>query len=587
MAQQSRKTYKLVDSSQTLLEAVTTLSSCKVVGIDCETTGLDPLRDKVRLLQLAGEGLDRAFVVDIAKLNECDLSMIKTFLEGEQVKVFHNAKFDMKFLRQMGVRVAPPVFDTMLASQLLTAGYQVAGHGLDDLARQYLGENLDKAFQISDWSGELTDEQLEYSARDAMILPKLRSALAPLLVRYGLVDTAKLEFDCLYAVVDMELNGMMLDVRRWERLTEKLQSDMEKAAAQLQSMLKEAFVGEVSLFGAEYQIVNLDSTQQILDALRSLGVPAEGTSRAHLAPLASDYPVVAALLDYRDVAKKVQAFAESLPTYVHPVTGRIHPTYHQLGASTGRFSCSDPNLQQIPRGVEFRSCFVPAEGYKIVIADYSQIELRVAAEISKDVRMIAAYQHGEDLHRLTASLVTGKDMKDVTKDERQAAKAVNFGLIYAMGAAGLRAYARNTYGVEMTMEQAETFRNRFFSAYKGLERWHRSVGASRQTSTRTIGGRLRQWRTDPKLTGLLNTPVQGTAADIVKRALANLSEALRGTGVRIIGSVHDEILLESPSEKAEWAAGILKSKMEEAGAHYLGLVPVVAEASIADSWAEK
>jgi len=576
-----------ISDYQALVDALNSLSSSRVVGVDTETTGLDPLVDKIRLLQLAGDQLDKTFVIDLFELGQVGVEPLKAFFSGNQVKVFHNAKFDLKFLRQAGFKVSPPLFDTMLASQLLTAGLQVAGHSLENLVDQYLGESLDKSLQVSDWSRDLSDQQLEYAARDAAVLPRLRNAMVPLLVRNGLVDTAKLEFDCLDAVVDMELNGMRLDVERWQLLTKQLQSDMQRAADELQSMLRGASVGEVTLFGEEYQTVNLDSTQQVLDALRSLGIPVEGTSRAHLAPLANDYPVVAALLNYRDVAKKVQAFAESLPVYVHPVTGRIHPTYHQLGASTGRFSCSDPNLQQIPRGVEFRSCFVPAEGYKLVIADYSQIELRVAAEISKDVRMIAAYQQGQDLHKLTASLVTGKAIDEVTKDERQAAKAVNFGLIYAMGAAGLRTYARNTYGVEMSIEQAETFRNRFFSAYKGLEQWHRSVSTSGQTSTRTIGGRLRRWRTDPKLTGLLNTPVQGTAADIIKKALALLAKALSDTGIRIIGSVHDEILLEAPVEKAQWAAELLKSTMEKAGAYYLKLVPVVAEATVADSWAEK
>lgn len=580
------KLVRIVDR-QALIDAVSDLSSSKVVGVDTETTGLDPLVDRIRLIQLAGDRLDRVFVVDLFELGDACIDPLNKFFTGPQVKVFHNAKFDLKFLRRTGLRVSPPVFDTMIASQLVTAGLQVGGHGLNDLVRQYLGKNLDKSSQMSDWSRELSDEQLEYAARDAAVLPRLRAALAPLLVRNGLVDTAKLEFDCLNAVVDMELNGMRLDVERWQALTRQLKAEMQRAAAELQTMLRGASVDEVSLFGPEYQTVNLDSTQQVLDALRSLGIPVQGTSRAHLTSLASDYPVVAALLEYRDIAKKVQAFAESLPTFVHQVTGRIHPTYHQLGASTGRFSCSDPNLQQIPRGVEFRSCFVPDPGCKMVIADYSQIELRVAAEISKDARMIAAYRQGQDLHRLTASLVTGKDIGEVTKDERQAAKAVNFGLIYAMGAAGLRAYARDTYGVEMTMDQAETFRHRFFSAYKGLGEWHRSVAASRQMWTRTIGGRLRSWRNDPKLTGLLNTPVQGTAADIVKKALALLAEALDGTDVRIIGSVHDEVLLEAPASKAEYAAELLKTTMEKAGAHYLKLVPIVAEARIADSWAEK
>ena len=284
----------------------------------------------------------------------------------------------------------------------------------------------------------------------------------------------------------------------------------------------------------------------------------------------------------------MSAFSEALPKHIHPTTRRIHPNYWQLGAATGRMSCSNPNLQQIPRSDDFRRCFVPAPKHKIIVADYSQIELRVAAEISNDQTMIKAYQEGKDLHALTASLVTGKPLGAITKDERQQAKAVNFGLTFGMGAKGLQSYARNSYGVEMTEHQAETFRNRFFEAYKGIAEWHGKVRNNPSRVTRTLGGRRRLWVAEvAKLTARLNTPVQGSAGDILKKAMAMLPQALDGTGARIIGTVHDEIILEVPEERDKGVAHILKKTMEEAGGYYLKKVPVKVEVSTADSWAEK
>ena len=250
-------------------------------------------------------------------------------------------------------------------------------------------------------------------------------------------------------------------------------------------------------------------------------------------------------------------------------------------------SCGSPNIQQIPRDLHFRACFAAPPGRKLVIADYSQIELRVAAQISGDGRMISAYQNGEDLHALTASLISNVPADSVTKVQRQAAKAVNFGLIFGMGAAGLQKYARQPYGVEMSLEQATGFRDSFFSAYPGIAAWHQRIKNAKPTEERSLSGRKFTFNQDSGAAGLYNTPVQGTAADIAKAALGILAKRTKGTSIRIIVVVHDEILLEAPEGEAGSAATMLKESMESAGNSILSDVPCMAEAKIADTWAGK
>ena len=268
-------------------------------------------------------------------------------------------------------------------------------------------------------------------------------------------------------------------------------------------------------------------------------------------------------------------------------TGRIHAECHQSGASTGRLSCRKPNLQQIPRDKSFRSCIAAPPGYRLIIADFSQIELRIAAEITGDATMIKAYHNGQDLHKMTASIITEKPLHQICKNERQAAKAVNFGLIYAMGADGLMAYAQNIYGVNLTINQAQNFIARFFGAYQGIEKWHNEIRKSITRETRTLGNRRRLWDSNPPITERLNTPIQGTSADILKKALSILPNALAGIGLKIIACIHDEIILETPAKKAEKASHILTQTMIAAGEHYLKKVPVEVDVIISDNWADK
>ena len=204
-----------------------------------------------------------------------------------------------------------------------------------------------------------------------------------------------------------------------------------------------------------------------------------------------------------------------------------------------------------------------------------------------DSRMIAAYEKGEDLHTLTASLVSNVPMDAVTKSQRQAAKAVNFGLIYGMGAAGLQQYARQSYGIDMTLEQATRFHGSFFKAYPGIASWHRSIKYEKPTEERSLTGRKFTFSENSGVAGLYNTPVQGTAADIAKLALGNIVRRLKGTDIRIIATVHDEILLEADEKEKDTAAAILKNEMETAGNKILTTIPCVADVTCADSWAGK
>lgn len=579
--------YTYIDNDEKLYRELDTIEGEGVIGIDTETTGLDPLKDKLMLLQLA-VSRQYALVIDIGKLGAEALERLKVLLQSDRVKVFQNAKFDLKFLKMAGLEVKGPVFDTMLAAQIINNGQAYKSSSLEALAEQYLGIRLDKTEQTSDWSRGLTKSQLEYAARDAAVLLPLRESLIEKIREGHLVEVCRLEFECLHAVVEMELKGILLDEKAWAALHEKYAGEQGELRGELLEELEQGFV-QMDFFGEGKTIgINLDSHQQMIKVFKSKGINLESTSHRELLEYKEKNKIIEWFLEYRRVTKAIQSFLSPIPQYISSATGRLHPGYYQLGAHSGRFSCGNPNIQQIPRGKEFRSCFIPAKGCKLIIADYSQIELRVAAEIAQDDTMLEAYKKNMDLHALTASLIANKPVDNITKQERQAAKAVNFGLIYAMGARGLQGYAKSVYGIDLSLEEAELFRNRFFSAYRGIAKWHeRMKKATDVKESRTLGGRRILFGKQPGITALLNIPVQGTAADIVKRALGMLVPVTKRLGGSIIATVHDEVLLEVPEPAAFEAAHELKRIMEAAGAHYLKKVPVIAETLIADSWADK
>jgi len=450
----------------------------------------------------------------------------------------------MAFLARAGLPIGGPVFDTMLAAQVLGAGL-VREARLPVIVETHLKRPVSK-------------EQQAYAAQDALVLVELRPVLINRLKAAGLVETAKLEFSCLPAIMQMEAAGILLDLERWETMTARLEEDLKEAEAGARADLPEG--------------INLNSPAQILEALRGLGLELPDTREETLVGLAEKSPAAAALLRYRKASKLLSSFGRTYPQKVSPLDGRIHASYRQIGAATGRMSCADPNLQQVPHDTAIRSCFIAPPGSRWVIADYSQIELRVMAQLSQDARMLEAYRNGEDLHRLTASLVTGTPLEEVTKEQRQAAKAVNFGLVYGMG--------------PLSLKEAKAFKEAFFQAYPGIAAWHDRMRGERET--RTQAGRLRKWpEARPKVTEVFNAPVQGTAADILKLALAGLLPRLEPIGGRIVAVVHDEVIVEVPEALAEEAAQAVQEATAEAGARYLPDLPVTVETAIASNWSEK
>lgn len=561
------------------------LKEAKILAIDTETTGLDPHRDRLRLIQIAAFGLP-ILLFDCFSFLPDGIFCLKDILNSPSVKVFHNAKFDLQFLMGIGIECFP-VFDTMLAAQLLRpcGGPQKAS--LAAVASHYLTIDLDKTEQTGTWDSiGLTESQLAYAALDAKILLKLYRVIEPLLGIHGLSQIAAIEFACACAMAQTEYHGIHLDLEKWETLRRKTEAMFDEAKKTLYTYSGTPSY-QLTLWGGEEALdVNFESNPYVLKLLNRYGISVTSTSRRSLAPY-HDQPLVRALTEYRKHSKSLSSFLHPIPDLIHSETGRLHPKYMQIGAWSGRMSCYSPNIQQIPRESDFRSCFTAPSGRKLVLADYSQIELRVAAQISGDSRMKSACQKGEDLHALTASLISGIPVSQVTKFQRQAAKAVNFGLIFGMGAEGLKQYAGQSYGVDMTLEEAERFRSAFFQNYHGINWWHHDLRESHPTEGRTLTGRKFLFPPNTGLADLANTPVQGTAADILKSALGLLAFRIRESDKKIVAIVHDEILMEVPEEEADDTAALLKSTMEEAARAILPDIPCIADAKTADSWAGK
>jgi DNA polymerase I len=581
--------FRLIRDADTLDEACRELASEQVLGFDTETTELDPYRGELRLAQLSGR--KSTVVIDLRAFpNKAALEPLKTLLTAESPrKVAHNAKFDAKWVRHhLDIEIGG-VFDTYLASQLIAAGDSDRRHGLADVAQFFTGTEMDKTEQLSDWSAaELSGSQIEYAARDAAVMPSLYDRLVERLENDELIRVAELENQCVMPIAEMELTGIYLDEKLWRQQLDRVRVEQAKVANELQDMLS-AGVAQASLFGRAE--INLDSQAQVTDALLGLGVPVPDTTRAWvLQPLANDYPVVAKLLEYRGVAKSLSSFGENILEFIEPKTGRVHADFRQIGAPTGRFSCSNPNLQQIPHEQEYRRCFRAPAGKQLVIADYSQIELRILADFSDDRRFIEAFVSGEDFHIATAAQVFGIKPEDITSDQRSFAKRLNFGIVYGIGA------SRLAMMTGLSQSEAENMMRRYFGTFSGLDAYLRESGRRviGERTARTASGRLLRLRFDEndrqqiasaKRYGV-NMPIQGTSADILKRALRLLHDDIGGTSAKLINIVHDEIVVECDAAEAESTAAKLTSAMTRAGAEFISKVPIKVDVHIADEWAK-
>lgn len=554
-----------VSQPEELLPWLPAIEETKAIAVQIETTGPDPHLDRMRLIRLAVDD-GTLLTIDCTSFLPDGIELLRQVLSGSAVKVFHDAKPVLPFL--MGLNIYPrPLFDTMLAAQLLHMPDRPYLFDLESIVKEYA-------------------KQSDGNVPDADILLKLRKTMIPELVKNGLVKVADIEFQCVHALAHVEYRGIHLDRDKWQSLHEKTLAERRIAKEALYHYTG-CPVTQATLWGdEEVKGPNFDSNLFMLDLLRRNGINVSSTGKYELFPH-RDHPLVMALAAYRKASKAISSFLQPIPAMIHPVTGRLHPQYGQMIAFSGRMSCGSPNIQQIPRDQPFRDCFSAPAGRRLIIADYSQIELRVTAQITGDERMTAAYQQGEDLHLLTASYLSNKPMSLISKQERQEYKAVNLGLIYGMGAAGLQQTAQQSYGVDMALEQAIIFRERFFNTYKGVVNWHKSIKTKSTAEGRTLTGRRFAFRREAGLPERSNMPVQGTAADIIKKALGSLARQLEGTDTWIIAVVHDEILLECPADKAHEMAALLKTTMEAAANSILPDIPTTVEAKISSSWAEK
>jgi DNA polymerase I-like protein with 3'-5' exonuclease and polymerase domains len=586
--------YQVIRNSEELRKAVASLATQPAIGLDTETTDLEPHTARLRLIQLASP--TGVSIIDVEAFANGDLakhddfrSLRELLAAPRPIKIAHNAKFDAKFIKhKLGVDLGG-LFDTLLASQIVSAGDIEERHGLSAVAARYLNESVDKTEQVSNWDFELSEAQLAYAARDAAVLLPLREKLIDQLKANSLIKCAQLEFECVMPVANIELNGFFMHKERWLDQLAIVEKKRALLADDLQEILgKDAAQG--SLFGPPRANINLDSQQQVTEALMQMGIPLPDSTRNwKLQPLAAEYPVVAKLLDYRTVQKALTSYGQNMIDLINPVTGRLHADFRQIGAPTGRFSCTNPNIQQVPHAVEYRRCFSGhPEGRRLVIADYSQIELRILAEFSGDQAFIAAFNSGADLHRVTAAQVFNVPADQVTREQRDFAKRLNFGVVYGLGA------QRFSQMTGLTVPAAEDALRKYFATYRGLDNYLREAAnrAVQQRQTRTASGRLVRFRFDEGDRQQIsmtqrngkNTPIQGTSADILKRALRLLEEQLRETSAKVVNIIHDEIVVEVDADEADAVAQTVERVMCAAGEEYLQTVPVKVETEIADEW---
>ena len=561
--------------------------------MDTETTGLDPLTKDLCLLQIkAGQ---KIFLIDIGKIGigphlEFYYHGLERIMEDKDIlKIFHNAVFDLKFMKYHlfgngDIRIRN-IFDTYLSEKVLTAGIKV-GHSLKAVAKKYLNIEMDKTEQTGFRKGQdLTESQIKYAVDDVEVLEGIFEKQKLELLQAGLIPTARLEFSIIPAVVDIELYGMQIDTDKLK----KLERELTKMQEELHNNLKElceSYVeeGQGDLFGRKNQ-VNFNSPAQVKKILSKMGHHVSSTGTETLKKLHCDF--AREMVKYRKTSKLLSSFVKKLPKHINPKTGRIHPEFPQMGTDTGRFACQNPNLQQIPHEQEWRDLFTAKPGYKILTADYSQIELRIMAEFSQDKAFLDAYSQGIDLHAKTASDVFRAPLDKVTKEQRTVAKTINFGLCYGMTQKGLSSR------LNIDEYTAHKFITAYYKAYPVVKNTLDRLGlkAVREGCSTTILGRKRYFSKPESFAQEKaierkgrNTPVQSTCGDILKKAIFYIQEHIWNLDAWIINLVHDEIVIEFRKDDEKIMRAIVEKSMVKAGKDFLKSVPVEVDITVDTVW---
>lgn len=551
--------------------------------LDIETdntngAGLDVFSSKVVTIQILLPSGKTIILKDPKSLDN-----VKPLLENNLI-IGHNLKFDSKFLKyHFGVTLYN-VYDTYLAEIILSGGLYAGKRGvtgLSDLVFRYCGQQMSKQEQQGFRYGvPLTPEQKQYAANDLKYLPEIFKKQQAKIKLLGLENVINTEMKALPAIVWLELSGIYVDRERLNELQKEIDTRRREAEQSLYEMFRTSKI-------------NLNSTQQLTKELNRLGVPVKNTKSEELAKF--NHPIIKTLTKYKEAEKLLNTFVGKLPTFINKKTGRIHADFFQLGAKSGRLSCTKPNLQQQPSRTfpEWRTIFKASPGNKIITADYSQIELRILAQVSQDKEYIQAYNKKEaDLHTLTASKIFHKPITEVNKKDRSVAKTVNFGIAYGMWTFGLQKKLQSA-GIEITENEAEGIIKGFYEAYPGVAKYLRDISTEglKNLEIRNKAGRLIKFEKpkDEKAQKSIkreskNLPIQSLCADMVKIAMGNIFLKLEPKGVKFINTVHDELVFECTEDQAEEVREIVKTEMEKAGALFLTDLPCIAEITVSDIW---
>jgi len=621
------------EAQQAICELQPKLKLC----LDTETTGLQAGIAKIRLLQVCEADPtveDRTvYVFDLFKLNVSE--ELKRLIESRELLVLHNANFDLQFLYLLGIDYRNKVFDTYIAERVLRAGFKEKkvspqknkpyfadiSCSLKAVAERRLELEIDKEQRLTDWSQpELTLEQIEYASKDVDILPAIAAGQLQEMKEENLLDIYTLESKCIRPVAKMCYRGFNVDVTKLKALKSKITEDLNAVNTEfvesldkrlpVEKRLPRGDNGSVLIGKKAGKEFNPGSTAQVISAFTEAGIELPinaDTGKFTLNQIAlSEFDSQDPTLNlYRERAKIETRLehVDKLIDNVNPVTHRIHSGYNQFGANSGRFTSSGSpkvaktktktvfgvNIQQIPRSKDFREIFTATKGFKLVICDWAQIELRLGAELINIPQMKKAFNENIDLHILTASLIYKKDIKEVTKEERQDGKTLNFALQYGMGFRKYKTYAAQS-GKIISLSEAKVAHAAFHAAYPRLREWHQeraALVADGWAFTRTACGRRRLLSyDDATMMCSANTLIQGSGADILKIAIAELNQYLNDEAY-MVACVHDEIVLEVIEHKAEEYKNLLEKIMVEAAQKVLKTVPSVADANVGDSWAAK
>ena len=598
-----RSRYETLLTEADLNRWVEKLKQAKLFALDTETDNLDYMAANLVGISFALENGEAAYLplqldyLGAPKTLEktTALALLKPILKNPAIqKVGQNFKYDLTIFARNGIDVQGVAFDTMLESYVLNS---TGRHNMDDLAKRYLGHQTISFEEIAGkGKNQLTFNQIplekaaEYAAEDADVTMKLQQVLWEKLSKEPTLEKLfkEMELPLLGVLSRMERRGVLID-------SDALFLQSNEIANRLSELEEQAYV----LAGQPF---NLASTKQLQEILfDKLGLPviqktpkgAPSTNEEVLEELAFSHELPKVLVEHRGLSKLKSTYTDKLPQMVNPQTGRVHTSYHQAVTATGRLSSSDPNLQNIPirneEGRRIRQAFIAREGFTVVAADYSQIELRIMAHLSQDQGLINAFTQGKDIHRSTAAEIFGVALDEVTSEQRRNAKAINFGLIYGMSAFGL------SRQLGIGRADAQSYMDLYFKRYPGVQTFMHDIRekAKAQGYVETLFGRRLYLPDINSSNGMrrkaaervaINAPMQGTAADIIKRAMIQLDQKLQNDpDIAMIMQVHDELVFEVRSEKVAFYSELIKTQMESAADL---VVPLIVEVGQGTNWDE-